>query len=40
MEETSNTTFEASRLIDWLVEHGHTYEEACDCIKYIAEENQ
>ena len=40
MEEMSMTASEASSLIDWLVEHGHSYEEACDCIKYIAEEKQ
>lgn len=39
MEENINTEFEASRLIDWLVAHGHSYEEACNCIKYIAGEN-
>lgn len=38
MEEKSLTAAEAARLIDWLVQHGHTYEEACDCIKYIAGE--
>lgn len=27
---------EAARLIDWLKEHGHTADEAAECIKYIA----
>lgn len=36
MEEVSLTATEAARLIDWLVQHGHTYEEACECIKAVA----
>lgn len=32
----SMTASEAARLIDWLIEHGHTAEEATQCIKYIA----
>lgn len=36
MEECSLTATEAARLIDWLKEHGHTAEEATECIKYIA----
>lgn len=34
--EQSMTATEASRLIDWLIAHGHTAEEANECIKYIA----
>lgn len=34
--EQSMTATEAARLIDWLKEHGHTAEEANECIKYIA----
>ena len=34
--EEEKTTQEIARLIKWLVAHGHTYEEACDCIKTIA----
>lgn len=30
------TTREIDRLFDWLIEHGHTAEEARACIKYIA----
>ena len=30
------TATEASRLIEWLLAHGHTYKEACECIDYIA----
>ena len=36
MEEYSMTATEAARLIDWLATHGHTAEEATECIKYIA----
>ena len=36
MEECSMTAKETARLIEWLLEHGHTYEEACECIKRIA----
>jgi len=34
--EQSMTTNETARLIDWLLTHGHTAEEATECIKYIA----
>lgn len=34
--EYSITALEASRLIDWLKAHGHTDEEATQCIKCIA----
>ena len=30
------TASEAARLIEWLRKHGHTYEEAAECINYIA----
>ena len=33
--ECSMTALEASRLIDWLKAHGHTDEEATQCIKCI-----
>lgn len=36
MEEYSMTATEAARLIDWLTAHGHTAEDATECIKYIA----
>lgn len=44
MEEASNeieggvevTTLEAERLIRWLVNHGHTYEEAYECIAFMS----
>lgn len=44
MEQSSNfteggidvTTVEIERLIRWLVEHGHTYEEAYECIAFMA----
>ena len=36
MEEQSMTAVETARLIDWLTQNGHTYEEACKCIDYIA----
>ena len=29
-------TKEVDRLIEWLIAHGHSYEEAHECIKYIA----
>lgn len=32
----SMTTAEMARLADWLTEHGHSAEEAIECIKYIA----
>ncbi len=35
--ESSMTATETSRLIDWLMEHGHSAEEATECIKYIAD---
>ena len=34
--ECSMTALEASRLVDWLKAHGHTDEEATQCIKCIA----
>ena len=34
--EQSMTANETARLIDWLLTHGHTAEEATECIKYIA----
>lgn len=36
MEECSLTATEAARLIDWLIAHGHTAEQACECIQFIA----
>ena len=30
------TTLEAERLIRWLVNHGHTYEEAYECIAFMS----
>ncbi len=30
------TTVEAERLIRWLVEHGHSYEEAYQCIAFMS----
>jgi len=30
------TTMEAERLIRWLVQHGHTYEEAYECIAFMS----
>jgi len=44
MEQGSNiteegvevSTLEIERLIRWLVEHGHTYEEAYECIAFIS----
>ena len=30
------TAKETARLIEWLMAHGHTAEEAAECIKYIA----
>lgn len=36
MEEQSMTATETARLIDWLIAHGHTAEEATQCIRYIA----
>lgn len=38
MNEDEMTTKEVSRLIDWLKEHGHTYEEIEQCIDYISKE--
>ena len=40
MEECSLTATEAARLIDWLISHGHTAEDATECIKYIANASQ
>ncbi|WP_297710396.1 hypothetical protein [Dysosmobacter sp.] len=34
--DVSMTATEAARLIEWLESHGHTAEEATECIKYIA----
>lgn len=34
--DESMTATEAARLIDWLMAHGHTAEEATQCIKFIA----
>lgn len=44
MEQGSNstegginvTTVETERLIRWLINHGHTYEEAYECIAFMA----
>ena len=36
MNDTEKTTIEIERLIRWLVDHGHTYEEAYDCIAFMA----
>lgn len=44
MEQGSNfteggidvTTMETERLIRWLVDHGHTFEEAYECIAFMA----
>lgn len=30
------TTTETERLIRWLVQHGHTYEEAYECIAFMS----
>lgn len=38
MNPDEMTTKEVSRLIDWLREHGHTYEEIEQCIDYISKE--
>ena len=38
MNQDEMTTKEVSRLIDWLREHGHTYEEIEQCIDYISKE--
>ena len=34
--DVSMTATEAARLIEWLESHGHTAEDATECIKYIA----
>ena len=34
--EHSMTAKEAAQLIDWLIAHGHSAEDATECIKYIA----
>lgn len=34
------TATETDRLCDWLKAHGHTAEEALQCIKYIAGRNE
>lgn len=36
MELDEISTKEIARLIDWLVAHGHTSDDAADCIRYIA----
>lgn len=36
--EHGMTAKEAARLIDWLKAHGHSAEDATECIKYIAQE--
>lgn len=30
------TTIETERLMRWLVQHGHTYEEAYECIAFMS----
>lgn len=30
------TAAETARLIEWLITHGHSYEEATQCINFIA----
>lgn len=39
MNKDEINTKEISRLIDWLKEHGHTYEEIEQCIDYISKEH-
>lgn len=34
--EDEMTTTETTRLIQWLIDHGHTYQEACECIAFIS----
>lgn len=34
--ENGMTTAETERLIRWLVQHGHTYEEAYQCIAFMS----
>ena len=38
MNQDEMTTKEVSRLIDWLKESGHTFEEIEQCIDYISKE--
>ena len=38
--EESMTATETARLTDWLIQHGHTAEEAMERIKYIANQNK
>lgn len=38
--EQSMTAAETARLIDWLIDHGHTAEDATECIKYIANQDK
>lgn len=38
--EVSMTAKEAKRLIEWLTKKGHSYEEACKCIAYVADGNE
>lgn len=40
MNKDEMTTKEVSRLIDWLKENGHTFEEIEQCIDYISQEEQ
>ena len=35
--EVSMTAKETKRLIEWMTRNGHTYEEACNCIAYVAD---
>lgn len=35
-EQIEVTTLEVERLIRWLVQHGHTYEEAYECIVFMS----
>ena len=34
--EDEMSTVETERLIRWLIEHGHSYEEAYECIAFMA----
>ena len=36
MEVDDMTATETARLIEWLMAHGHSAEEATECIKYLA----
>ena len=35
--EEAMTSAEAARLIDWLMAHGHSAQDAVNCIRFIAE---